>query len=131
MTGPEHNVVFRVLDEKYCIAKLPPDAPLPGNGAGKQFFSATRTADELSIVCLETEAPTGAAIERSWRCIKVKGPLEFSLKGVLVSLLLPLAEANIAVFAISTYETDYLLVKQQDVNNAVKALELAGHRISV
>ncbi len=131
MTGPEHNVVFRVLDEKYCIAKLPANAPFPPDGQGKPFFSVTRTADELSVVCLETEAPEGAAIERSWRCIKVKGPLEFSLKGVLLSLLLPLSEANIAVFATSTYETDYLFVKQADLTKAVRSLEQAGHRISV
>jgi uncharacterized protein len=123
-------VVFSVLDEKFCVAKLPADAALTLPAQGGSLFAVARTPEELSIVCEEAQAPSGAEIERNWRALKVQGPLEFSLKGVLVSLLQPLAEAEISVFAVSTYNTDYLLVPQYHLANALKALELAGHRIT-
>ena len=129
MTSVEQNVVFSVSDEKYCVAKLPPDAEVPSI-CSKSFYSVTKTEEEISLVCLESLAPVGADIVRNWRGIKVQGPLEFSLKGVLVSLLSPLAEANIAVFAVSTYNTDYLFVKQKDLPKAIEALETVGHRLT-
>jgi len=130
MTSVEHQVVFSVSDEKYCVAKLPPNTPLPCLEQGSSFFSVTRTEEELSLVCAESLAPAGAEIERNWRSIKVQGPFQFSLKGVLLSLLSPLSEANVAVFAVSTYDTDYLFVKQRDLACAIQALEEAGHRLT-
>lgn len=130
MTSVEQPVVFSVSEEKYCVAKLPPDAPIPHICSESSFCSVTKTSDEISVVCLESLAPVGAEVERTWRGIKVQGPLEFSLKGVLVGLLAPLAEANIAVFAVSTYNTDYLFIKQIDLPNAIQALESAGHRLT-
>jgi len=129
VTNLEQNVIFRVLEERYCVAKLPSDAPIPGPPDKATFWSLTIADEEISVVCPESEAPPGAEVERNWRCLKVQGPLEFSLKGVLVSLLAPLAEANVAVFATSTYDTDYILVKQYHLASALQALEAAGHRL--
>ncbi len=126
----EHIVVFSVMEDKYCVAKLPPGSRLPSIEVGSGLVSITQTEEELSIVCLESLAPEGASVERNWRVLKVQGPLEFSLKGVLVSLLKPLADARISVFAVSTYDTDYLLVPQYHLTQALQALELAGHRLT-
>ncbi len=127
---PELVVVFSVLDGKYCVAKLPADAIVTPIPVDRELYSVTRTTEEISIICLETEAPENSQIERNWRVLKVQGPLEFSLKGVLVSLLSPLADAKIGVFALSTYNTDYILVKQYHLSKALSALVLAGHRLT-
>ena len=124
------TILFSVLEDKFCVAKLPADAPLTLPGLEAGLFAVARTPEELSIVCEESMAPEGAEVERNWRALRVQGPLEFSLKGVLVSLLQPLADAQISVFAISTYNTDYILVPQYHLANALQALELAGHRIT-
>lgn len=123
-------VVFSVLEDKYCTAKLPADAPIPDLPQTDGLLSITRTDEELSIVCKESVAPEAGEIERNWRVIKVAGPLEFALKGVLVSLLKPLAEASVSVFALSTFDTDYILVQQYHLAAALEALQLAGHRMT-
>lgn len=93
------------------------------------FFSITRTLEELSVVCAEQVIPEGITSEKGWRCLKVHGPLDFSLTGILSSLLHPLAKANISVFALSTYDTDYLLVKEADLERAKVVLLEAGHQV--
>ncbi|HEY4525795.1 MAG TPA: ACT domain-containing protein [Candidatus Paceibacterota bacterium] len=96
------------------------DAPkLPERG----FYSITKTADELSVVC-ESDAipPNCPKVEKGWRALKVEGPLDFSLTGILASLATPLAEAGISIFAISTYDTDYVLVKSENLPGAVEVL---------
>lgn len=123
-------VVFSVLEEKYCVAKLPANAPIPAIDQMDGLLSITRTPEELSIVCKESACPEASEIERNWRVIKVAGPLEFALKGVLVSLLKPLADANVSVFALSTYDTDYILIQQYHFATTLEALELAGHRLT-
>lgn len=127
---PQHIVVFSVLEEKYCVAKLEPGSLVPAFPAGDGLFSVTRTSDELSVVCEENLAPEGSEVERNWRALKVQGPLEFSLKGVLSSMLGPLADAGVSVFAVSTYDTDYILLPQYHLAKALEVLELAGHRLT-
>ena len=85
-------------------------------------MSISRTAEELSIVCPEDMAPEGAKVTGGWRAFKVQGPLDFSLTGVVATLTRPLAEARISVFTVATYDTDYLLVKQADLDAAQQAL---------
>lgn len=92
--------------------------------------SITRTADELSVVCAEATVPQRVQAERGWRALRVEGPLEFSLTGVLASLAVPLAEAGISIFAISTFNTDWLLVQSVRLGEAVEALRDAGHEVS-
>ena len=89
---------------------------------GGDFFSITRTQDELSVVCLEDKVPQGLKVERGWRCLKVEGPLDFGLTGILSSLAKPLAEAKISIFAISTFDTDYIMVKKENLQRAVEVL---------
>jgi hypothetical protein len=96
------------------------------------IWSITRTPDEISIVTSEEHAdPTWANVEHGWRCFKVRGPLDFSLVGILAALAGTLAAANISVFAISTYDTDYILVRDGDADRAATALMEAGHAVSV
>ncbi len=128
---PVPGVEFRVLDGLFTIVKLPPGSPVPPVPAGATFWSATVTEEEVSLVCSEADVPENPDIylERTWRCLKVAGPLEFELKGILASLLNPLADASISVFAISTYHTDYIFVKEFVLEKAVEALVGAGHRL--
>ncbi len=87
-----------------------------------EFFSATRTSDELSIVCCEKNIPEDIKCEKNWRILKIEGPLDFSLIGILASISSILAERKISIFAVSTYDTDYILIRDSDVNDAVEAL---------
>ncbi len=88
----------------------------------------TRSTDELSIVCEDHRVPEGVRVERGWDALKLEGPLPFSMTGVLASFLQPLAEEKIPILAISTFDTDYVLVKREDLERAKKALETAGHQ---
>jgi hypothetical protein len=95
-----------------------------------EFLSITRTREELSIVCESSQVPAEIPAERGWRCMQVGGPLDFSLVGVLASLAEPLARAGIPIFAISTFDTDYILVRSTQIEAAIAALELAGHVVN-
>ena len=88
----------------------------------------TQSTSELSIVCEEHRVPVGVRVELGWFALKLEGPFPFSMTGVLASFLDPLAEAKIPVFAISTFDTDYVLVKREDLERAKKALAAAGHQ---
>ena len=90
----------------------------------------TRTASELSIVCRDASVPASVTANRGWRAIAVDGTLDFALTGVLAALAAPLAAAGVSIFAMSTYDTDYVLVKQDTLDDAVAALRAAGHRFS-
>lgn len=91
--------------------------------------SVTRTANELSIVCEEAGVPGDVKHERGWRCLKLVGPLDLGLVGVLLSVLQPLAGAGVAIFALSTFDTDYVLVLGSQLEKAVAALRDAGHHV--
>jgi hypothetical protein len=95
-----------------------------------EFFSVTRTPAELSAVCDVAVVPTGVKAEGPWLVLAVRGPLDFDVIGVLSALSAPLATAGISIFAVSTYDTDYLLVRDHELDRAVRALREAGHNIS-
>ena len=97
--------------------------------SGGGFASVTRTADELSLVCAESAVPQNVQCEPGWRLFKVDGPLDFALTGILASVAQPLAEAGVSIFAISTYHTDYVMVKEHDVEKAAVMLAAAGYRV--
>ena len=126
----DHQLTLAVLGDTLAICRLPNDAPLPDWALRGEFFAITRTPDELSIVCRQSLVPESVKCESDWRGLKVVGTLDFSLTGILASLAVPLAEANISIFAISTYDTDYLLVKETNLENAIAVLTAAGHRIT-
>ena len=117
------------LAGSYALLRLDPWSPLPEWLSDEPFFSITRTVDELSIVCPDECVPASVAAERGWRALKVDGPLDLALPGILVSLASPLADAKIPIFAISTYDTDYLLVRNATFEAACATLERAGHSI--
>ncbi len=112
-----------VLPNLYAISRLHADAPLPDWAQRGQFTSLTRTADELSVVCPQKNVPPDVKCERNWRCLKVAGPLDFALTGVLALLTGALAEANISLFALSTFDTDYLLVKADKLAQTITVLK--------
>ena len=130
-TDHDHRLQLLVVEGAFAVCKLPPTDAIPVWAAGGSFFSVTRTADELSIVCGEVAVPEGVTCERGWRCLRVAGAMPFSLVGVLASLTAPLASAGVSLFAVSTFDTDYLLVKAGDFAKAVAALRAAGHTVEV
>ncbi len=111
----------------FAVCKLPTGSPIPPWATTGDFFSVTRTADELSVVCRQETVPEGVVCERDWLCLRVGGSMPFSVVGVLASLTTPVAQAGIGVFAFSTFVTDYLLVKEEDFPKAVAALRAVGH----
>jgi len=119
-----------VLPERLAICRLAGHEPVPPCPDPAQFWSVTRAGDELSVVLPEAAAPPGWQAERGWRCLKVLGPLDLGMTGVLASVAVPLAQAGVSIFAVSTYDTDYVLVKAGDVANARDALRAAGHVVS-
>ena len=120
---------FRLLDVpgQFAVCKLSSDAPVPAWATGGGLFSITRTADELSIVCAEAEVPGGVHCEPGWRCLRVAGAMPFGLVGVLAALTAAIARAGVGVFAVSTFDTDYLFIKDADRMRAVAGLRAAGH----
>jgi hypothetical protein len=124
MAGP--TFTLRVLAGTLAVCRLPPDAPLPAWAGDSPFVSLTRTAEELSVVCAEGAVPAGVESVRGWRALQVAGPLDFALTGILAALAGPLAAAGISIFALSTYDTDYLLVQAATLPQAVAVLRQAG-----
>jgi hypothetical protein len=118
-----------VLPERLAVCRLAPDEPVPERLARAQFWSVTRTDEELSIVLPEELVPADWQAETGWRCLKVLGPLDFSLVGVLAFLAGSLAEAGVSIFAISTYDTDYILVKEGDLEQAKRSLAARGYTV--
>ena len=112
-----------------AVCRLAPEAPLAGWMHAGPLSSITRTAEELSVVCAEATVPDGVRREAGWRALRVDGPLEFSLVGVLAALAAPLAEAGIAIFVVSTFDTDWLLVKADRLAEAVRTLRQSGHEV--
>jgi uncharacterized protein len=118
-----------VLDDILAICSLKRDSPLPDWATSSGFYSITRTYDELSIVCPQEQVPAGVDINKSWRCLKVQGPLGFSITGILASLSMPLASEGVSIFVFSSYDTDHIMVKQYELEKAVEVLQKAGHTV--
>ncbi len=118
-----------ILPTRLAVCRLERDAPIPAWSLSGAFYTLSRTPDELSIVCPESVVPIGTRAESGWRALKVAGHLDFTLTGILAGLAGALAQAGISLFAISTFDTDYILVKENDLPQAIRALEQAGHRV--
>lgn len=119
---------------RYAVCRFTPSEPLPPWAEplrDGRLYSSTITRAEASVVCPEDRVPADAQAERDWVLLSVRGPLDFSLVGILAALLAPLKDAGVSVFAMSTYDTDYLLVKHEELENAVRALEAACHKVYV
>src|SRR6202521_1914524 len=129
MPAVTRHLELSLLPERFAISRLAADSPIPDWATQGPFYSVTRTGDELSIVTELSRVPVGIQSQPGWRALKVHGPFVLSEIGVLAALTAPLAEAKISLFAISTFDTDYLLVASETLSAAVNALERAGHRI--
>jgi hypothetical protein len=122
---------LRVLDDSLAIVRLPASAEVPAwVQASAGLRSITRTPAELSVVCADDVVPAGVTEERGWRALVVEGTLDLNQVGVLEELAGPLAAAEVPIYVISTYETDYVLVPSESLATATEALERAGHSIA-
>jgi hypothetical protein len=124
-----HQLTIVVHAKLYAICRLEADTRVPEWAEGERFLSVTRTATELSVVCEEDMVPGEVHAERNRRLMQIEGTLAFTLTGVLASVAAPLASAGISIFAVSTYDTDYLLVSDEGLQEAINVLEAAGHAI--
>jgi hypothetical protein len=118
---------YTVFPGSFAVLRLAPDADVPMEALVPPFHSVTRTPAELSVVCPETAVPEGARAETGWSLLALAGPFPFELVGVLASVLGPLATAGVSIFALSTFDTDYVLVKRERLEDAIGALTAAGH----
>lgn len=125
------SLTLALQPDSLALCRLPPSAPLPEWVPAGGFFSITRTRDELSIVCQATQVPPAVQQDAGWRAFKVEGPLDLAMTGVLTALSQPMVDAGISLFVVSTFDTDYVLVRMQDVDRASKAWEQAGHRVNI
>jgi hypothetical protein len=124
------SLTLSLLAESYAVCRLPAGTPVtpPEPGA---FSLLVQAAEETTLVCPLDQAPPGAETDPGWRCFRIMQSFDFSVPGILASVLEPLAKAGIGIFATSTFSTDYVLVKEEDATRAVEAQRAAGHRVSV
>ena len=120
---------LHLLPGVYSVCWLHKDASVPQWGTRGCFYSITRTAQGLTVVCLDDHVPAEVTQERGWKLLMVEGPLAFSLTGIIASLTGPLSRSGISVFTLSTYDTDYLLVKKEQLEDAVWVLVAQGYEI--
>ena len=123
-------LTLELVAGSYAVCRLGAAEPLPAWAGGGPFVSITRTDAELSIVCPQEAVAAGVLAEPGWRCLRVAGPLGFGMTGVLASLSGPLASSGVSIFVVSTYDTDYLMVQERDLDRAVDALTRAGHSVA-
>ena len=124
-----HTYTLRRHAGRYAVCRLDPDTPAPTWGMQGRFWSATRTQAELSVVCAQEQVPPGVTAARDWVLYEVAGPFDFGVTGVLAALSGALAGAGVALLALATYDTDYLLVKADQADAAEAALHAAGHTV--
>lgn len=127
-SGRERRKIrYSVIEGTFAVCRLAPTVPVPEWTLRPGFFSITRTTKELSLVCDEAHVPAGIPAEFGWSCLQLEGPFPFAMSGVLVAFINPLAEAGIGIFAVSTFDTDYVLVKAHSLRTTIAKLEEAGH----
>jgi uncharacterized protein len=118
-----------MMEGSFAICRLDKNAPIPDWAFAGEFISVARTPDELSIVCPQTSVPEGTDCETGWRCLKVESPFEFDLTGMISSVATSLVEEGLVLFVVATQDSDYLLVKETDLEQAVLVLARVGHRV--
>ena len=116
-----------ILKNLFTIHRFPPDYEIPNQVFGSEFYSISKTEDELSIACSSAIQLNSEKSETGWACMKVEGPLDFSLTGILAKISAVLAKVGISIFAISTFDTDYILVKSEKLPFAKEALLKSGY----
>jgi uncharacterized protein len=125
-----HHLTLVLFDGCLAVCRLPPNSAVPSWAFGRSpLNSVTRSEKELSVICAETAVPAGVRCERGWRVMKVENPLNFAQTGILVALADPLADAGVSIFTVSTFDSQYLMVKEASIELALKILVNAGHEI--
>src|SRR5215468_3279393 len=127
--NPRALLTLAVLPDRYAICRLDSKTDIPEWANKGHFVSIARTPEEVSIVCLEANVPSGVEYEPAWRILRCEGPLDLSLPGIMASLAEPLADAGVPIFPIATHHTDYILVKEQHLETAINALTAYGHAV--
>jgi len=122
------HLKFRWLPHSYAILRLQPDTVIPDWATG-DFTSITRTPDELSLVCPAENVPPTLRPPQRWICLKLEGPFPLSQTGILLSFIEPLSNSGVPIFAIATYDTDYVLIQEEYAGMAISALQDAGHEL--
>jgi uncharacterized protein len=121
---------FRWLPGAFAIVRLAADVSVPEWATKGEFTSITRTADELSVVCPTQSLPSDVSSPHRWNCLRLEGPFPFSQTGILLSFIEPLSSGGIPIFAISTYDTDYVLIQEEFAGMALEVLRAAGHELA-
>jgi uncharacterized protein len=129
MPASTRKLSLSLLPKSFVICRLAAEAPIPAWATRGDFFSITRTSEELSLVTEMERVPADLRAEISWRAMKAHGPFDFSEVGVLASLVTPLADNDVSVFTISTFDTDYLFTRSAQLQAALGALRKAGHTV--
>jgi len=124
-------VRLSILPQRVALCRLPADEPVPAWVWRGDLCSVTRTRYELSIVTAEANVPEGVTCDSGWRVIKVRGPLDLDMTGVLSALVEPLADADVNIFSLSTFDTDLLLVPEVKLTDAIAALQMAGNEVVI
>jgi hypothetical protein len=126
---PDTTFTVTLLPMPLAICRLTAQVDIPRWAQSGQFFSITRTPDELSIVCSTENVPDGVECDLGWRALKLEGHFPLEMVGILASIIAPLAEAGVSIFVLATYDTDYLLIKEAQLLHAVATLSLQGHTV--
>jgi hypothetical protein len=127
-----HQLTLSLFEGCLAVCRLPSSSTVPTWAFAKgPLNSITRSEKELSVICAETAVPSGVRCERGWRVMKVENTLNFALTGILVSLADPLADAGVSIFTVSTFDSQYLMVKEASIEVALKILVNAGHEVQV
>jgi len=126
----QRQLQLSLLKDKYGICTLPNTAPIPGWALTQSLASVTRTDKELTIVCHREIIPSQYQSDLNWRCFKIDGAFDLDQVGVISSISSPLAEAGISIYVISTYETDYFLIQEHNLEQTISVLSGSGHSIT-
>jgi hypothetical protein len=123
------QLTISVLPEHLSICRLEADALVPAWIEKGTFVSVTRTREELTVICPQEHVPAEVKLSRNWRALKLEGPFDLDLVGLLVSVAAPLAQAGVGILPVGTYETDYVLVRQDQLDAAIRALRFVGCQV--
>jgi hypothetical protein len=129
MTKQPGKYRFLLLDGRFAVVRLPPESSIPAWATSGRFFSITRTDDELSVVCRQESVPGNMTVSNDWSCLKLIGPFAFDETGVVALVTRTIADADVGVFVVSTYDGDHILVKEADISIVTSALRSAGHLV--
>jgi hypothetical protein len=125
-----HKLLIRLVDAEYAITRLNIGTPLPEWLMGPGFWTVSSSREEMTLVCRAARIPPSVQSSGGWRCLRIEQHFSFDVPGVLASVLNPLSEAGVGIFANSTFSTDYVFIMGSDLDKAVAALKAHGHEIT-